>query len=91
LSLKVKPRRRSREKKTPKPKLRPGEKVILEGLPPGFTIGLPEEDQRAISARVGRPILFIKYDRHGRAELEFMDNDDGIHTLYVDRKYIRVW
>jgi hypothetical protein len=64
---------------------------MLEALPPGFIDGLPEEEQRSIAARVGRPILFLKYDRHGRAELEFMDKDDGIHTLYVDRKYIRLW
>jgi hypothetical protein len=72
-------------------KLKPGRLVFLKGLPPGFVDGLPEEEQKAITSRVGRPILFIKYDRDGRAELEFMDKDDGIHMLYVQPKYIRSW
>jgi hypothetical protein len=83
--------KRKNKKKKSKSKLKPGRLVFLKSLPPGFVDGLPEEEQRAITARIGRPILFIKYDRDGRAELEFMDKDDGIHMLYVDRKYIRPW
>jgi hypothetical protein len=78
-----------RKKHITKPK--PGDKVILKALPPGFIDDLPEEEQRAISARIGRPIMLMGYDRGGRAKLEFMAKDDSIHTLYVDLKLIRPW
>ena len=78
-----------RKRRVTKPK--PGDKVVLKALPPGFIDDLPEEEQRAISARIGRPIMLMGYDRDGRAELEFMAQDDSIHTLYVDLKFIRPW
>ncbi len=67
---------------------KPGEKVILKRLPPGFIDDLPEEDQRAISAVVGKPILLNKYERDGRAELEFRDDEGVDHFIYVDPKFI---
>ena len=73
------------------PRPKPGEKVILLALPPGFIDDLPEEEQCAISARIGRPIMLMGYERDGRAELEFMAQDDSIHTLYVDPKFIKPW
>ena len=78
-----------RKKRVTKPK--PGSKVALKALPPGFIDDLPEEEQRAISARIGRPIMLMGYDRDGRAELEFMAQDDSIHTLCVDLKFLRPW
>jgi hypothetical protein len=78
-----------RNKRVTKPK--PGDKVVLKALPLGFLNDLPEEEKRAISARIGRPIMLMGYDRDGRAELEFMAQDDPIHTLYVDLKFIRPW
>ena len=78
-----------RKKRLTKPK--PGDKVVLKALPPGFLDDLPENEQRAISARTGRPIMLMGYDRDERAELEFMAQDDSIHTLYVDLKFIRPW
>lgn len=78
-----------RKKRVTKPKL--GDKVVLKALPAGFIDDLPEDEQRAISARVGRPIMLMGYDRDGKAELEFMAQDDSIHTLYVDLKFIRRW
>jgi hypothetical protein len=77
--------------KKPVPMPKPGEKVILKSLPPGFTDDLPEEDQRAISAVVGKPIVLKKYERDGRAELEFTDGDETIHLIYVDPKFIKTW
>jgi hypothetical protein len=62
---------------------KPGEKVILR-----FIGDLPEEDQRAISAVVGKPILLNKYERDGRAELEFTDVEGVGHFIYVDPKFI---
>jgi len=78
---------RKRRKKKPKP----GEKVILKALPPGFIDDLPEEDQRAISAVVGKPIILNKYENDGRAELEFTDNEDTIHFIYVDPRFMKLW
>ena len=76
------------DKKRRKEKPKPGEKVILKALPPGFTDDLPEEDQRAISAVVGKPIVLNKYERDGRAELEFTASGDTIH---LDPRFIKRW
>lgn len=54
-------------------KPRVGEQVILLALPPGFLAGLPEEDQRAITAMVGRPVMVVGYDDRGSVELHFED------------------
>lgn len=70
-------------------KLKPGQKVVLKALPPGLTDGLPEEDQQAISAIVGKPIDLNKYERDGRAELEFTDKEGHIHFIYVEAKFIK--
>jgi hypothetical protein len=80
---------KKRREKRPKP----GQKVILKALPPGFIDDLPEEDQLAISAAVGKPIILNKYDRDGRAELEFAEpyNEDSSHTIWVDPKFIKLW
>jgi len=62
---------------------------VLKALPPGFIDDLPKEEQRAILVRIGRPRMLTGYDRDGRAELECMTQDDSIHTLYVDLKFVR--
>jgi hypothetical protein len=73
-----------------------GETVVLTALPPGLIDGLPEEDQRAIIAVVGRLLLLCGCDEDGRAELEFDDPFDGrpgtfnhTHTIFVAREFIR--
>jgi len=68
---------------------KPGEKVVLQRLPPGLLTGLPEEDQRAISAIVGVPIRFLGFDGDGRLELEFVEDGGTIHSIYVDRKFVK--
>lgn len=47
---------------------RAGERVALVAIPSGLLDGLPEEDQRAIQAIVGKPVTFLGYDEIGRAE-----------------------
>jgi hypothetical protein len=71
---------------------KPGQKVILKVLPPGFVDDLPDEDQRAISAMVGKPIVLNGYDRIGMAELHFADPyiENSSHTIWVDPKFIKV-
>jgi len=73
-----------------------GEQVILVELPPGFLHDLPEEDQRAITAMVGRRVLLIGYDEDGRAELHFDDpfvprthKSSHTHSIWVGPEFIR--
>jgi hypothetical protein len=86
------PKSMTERKKTPEKRPKRGQKVVLKALPPGFLDGLPDEDQRAISAMVGKPIMLNKYDRDGRAELEFADPyiENSSHTIWVDPKFIKV-
>jgi len=79
-------------KKTRKKLPKPGQKVVLKALPPGFIDDLPDEDQRGISAMVGKPIMLNKYDRDGLAELEFADPfiENCSHTMWVDPEFIEV-
>jgi hypothetical protein len=68
---------------------KPGERVVLEKLPPGLLDGLPEEDQRAISAIVGVPIRFSGFEDDGRLKLEFVEDCGTIHSIYVDRQFVK--
>jgi hypothetical protein len=72
----------------PDVKPKPGDKVILKGLPPNWLDDLPKSDQRAITRVIGTTILLLDYDEDGRAELEFTDAKGIIHAIYVDPKYI---
>jgi len=67
----------------------PGDFVILTKLPPGFVDDLPESDQIAIRAIVGKPVLLGSYDEDGRAELYFTDAEGSFHWIYVDPTFIR--
>jgi hypothetical protein len=71
-----------------KKKPAPGQWVTLCALPKGFVDGLPEEDQQAVTAVVGRQVHLNQYEEDGRAELEFTDSNGIIHFIYVDPKYI---
>ena len=75
---------------------RAGDTVILTALPLGLLDGLPAEDQRAIRAMIGKPVLLCGYDADGRAEVQFDDPFDGrpgtfnhTHTICVPRDFIR--
>jgi len=70
--------------------LKSGASVILEELPPGLLDGLPEEDQKAISAIVGVPIRFLTFDKDGRPELQFVEEHGTIHSIFVDRKHLKL-
>ena len=72
-----------------------GETVVLVKLPPGLIDGLPDEDQRAIIAIVGKPVLLLDWDELGRAELHFDDpfdlRTDGsshTHSIWVAPEFI---
>lgn len=73
----------------------PGEIVVLTRIPPGLLDGLPQEDQNAIVAIVGKPVLLVEYDEGGRAELHFDDPFDGrtgdyshTHSIWVGPEFI---
>jgi hypothetical protein len=76
-------------KRSGKKRMKSGSTVVLTKLPPGLIRGLPREDQEAISAIVGKPIVFVEYDKYGSAELRFTDAAGIIHFIYVDPSFIR--
>ena len=61
-------------------------KVKLLELPPGFADNLPQDDQPALLAAVGKKAKFNGYDEWGRAELEFKDKKGVWHFVYLDPK-----
>jgi hypothetical protein len=71
-------------------KPKPGRRIILIELPPGFLHDLPQEDQQAIEDVLGKPIRLNDYDADGRAELEFRDRNGCLHKIYVSPEFIRV-
>jgi hypothetical protein len=68
---------------------KPGDLVVVTSVPAGFLDDLPSEDQQAITAVIGKPILLKEYDDVGRAELEFRDDHGSIHWIYVHPSFIR--
>ena len=67
----------------------PGERVILSSAPAELLAGLPQEDQSAISDVVGKPVLLVGYDDHGRAELQFTGSNGTVHFIYVQPTLVR--
>ena len=65
-----------------------GDMVILDTLPAGLLHGLPEEDQAAIRAIIGRPVMLAGYS-FGQAELEFVDDAGDNHSIWVERSLLR--
>jgi putative acetyltransferase len=67
-----------------------GENVVLVAVPPGLLDDLPEEDQRAIVAIVGKPVALIDWDEDGRAELHFDDPFEPrtTHSIWVAPEFI---
>ena len=78
----------ARERENP----RVGEQVIFLALPPGLLDRLPDEDQRAIIAMVGKPVMLVGYDEDGRAELEFDEpfthDSSHTHSIWVAPEFI---
>jgi hypothetical protein len=70
------------------PELEPGTLVILTEAPPSLLQGLPKEDQEAIEAIVGKPVMFTGFT-YGQAELEFTDTEGDDHTIWVEQNLIR--
>jgi hypothetical protein len=68
--------------------LQPGDLVIILSVPPTLLSGLPEEDQVAIRAVIGKPVIFTGMS-YGQAELEFKDSRGDEHTIWIDADQIK--
>lgn len=68
--------------------LEPGTLVILDEAPTSLLKGLPEEDQTAIKAILGQPVMLTGFS-YGQAELEFTDRCGDDHTIWVEPNLIR--
>lgn len=68
----------------------PGKMVVVTRIPPGLLDDLPQEDQNAIVAIVGEPVLLVEYGEGGRAELHFDNPFDGraTHSIWVAPEFI---
>ncbi len=67
---------------------KPGDSVVLTGIPPGLLDGLPSEDQTTIAEVVGKEARLVGYEG-GRAELEFTDKHGTVHSIFVNPTFIR--
>ena len=67
-----------------------GEQVVLVAVLLGLLDGLPDEDQRAITAMVGKPVQLTGWDEDGRAELHIEDPFDTrtTHSIWVPPEFI---
>jgi hypothetical protein len=79
-------------------KPKPGDMVVLTTVPLGLLDGLREEDQHAITAIVGKPVLLVGYDDDGRAEISFDDPFDvrtdvysNAHSVWVPPAFITLF
>ena len=67
--------------------LKPGDMVVLVGLPPGFLDDLPLENQTAITDMIGKPVEFCGITRTSkweRVELRF-EEYPGRGPLHIRR------
>jgi hypothetical protein len=79
-------------------KPQPGDMVVLTAVPLGLLDGLPQEDQHAIIAMVGKPVLLVGYDDDGRAEIFFddpidvgTDRDRNTHSVWVLQAFVTLF
>lgn len=74
-------------------RFRKGDLVTFK-LPPGWLEGLPEEDQREIRARVGKPVAVQGY-RRGDACVELVwweykqKKETKSHSIWLERNWIK--
>jgi hypothetical protein len=68
--------------------LKLGDKVILLEAPAGLLRDLPEEDQEAIRAVVGRPVNFGGYE-DDKVVLRFIDAEGDRHAIWVAPEIVR--
>jgi len=62
--------------------------VIYETAPTSLLKNLPASDQAAIKKQELKPIKIIGFDAYGHAELEFLDEQGILHSIWIDAKTI---
>lgn len=65
-----------------------GDHIRIIEIPEGLPEGLPEEDQVAIYAQVGKVLVVQGFEMDGSAELEFVDDAGHIHTIWINPNYL---
>ena len=66
---------------------KPGDSVVLTGIPSELLHGLPSEDQTAIAEVVGKKVRLVGYEDE-RAEVEFTDKHGTVHSIFVNPTFI---
>lgn len=60
-----------------------GDLATVRAIPPELLSGLPEEDQKAISAQLGSTLSIDSFSPQDEAELEFVDDQGTHHTIWL--------
>lgn len=60
-----------------------GDSVKVIDIPAWLPQGLPEEDQIAICSQIGKTLIIQGFNGDGDAELEFVNNNGHIHTIWI--------
>jgi hypothetical protein len=68
--------------------LHTGDLVIILSVPPTLLSRLPEDDQIAIQAIVGKPVTFAGMS-YGQVKIEFRDSNGDEHTIWIDSDKIK--
>lgn len=63
-----------------------GDSVKIIEIPARLPQGLPEEDQIAIHAQLGKTLIVQGFNQSGYAELEFADIAGHIHTIWIESR-----
>lgn len=66
-----------------------GDRVVIETISEKLLSGLPVEDQVAIAAQVGKLQTISAFDRYGHAEIEFVDDEGLVHTIWIEPTCLR--
>lgn len=66
-----------------------GDVVLLVKVPDSLLSGLPVEDQDAIRSQIGKVLKVDAFDNYGNAEVEFVDNNGDLHTIWVNSTYLK--
>ena len=67
-----------------------GTKVRMLAAPEELIFGLPESDQSAIQAVVGKKLTVEGFDKYGHVELRFKDKGKIIHYIWVSPSALQV-
>jgi len=68
--------------------LRKGDTVVVKQIPSTLISGLPREDQEAILKCVGKSFRIAGFNDLGEAEIEFLDDSNDAHTIWLEAKSI---